>query len=53
MSKSDFGQYQCKAENVAGVRESPSVTLGVHGEVFISSEIFMFTGKVETDVELN
>ena len=30
VSKSDHGQYQCKAENVAGVRESPSVTLGVH-----------------------
>ena len=30
VTKSDNGQYQCKAENVAGVRESPRVTLGVH-----------------------
>ena len=37
VSKSDFGQYQCRAENVAGVRESPSVTLGVHGSYSLLS----------------
>lgn len=30
VSKSDQAEYRCKAENVAGARESPSVTLGVH-----------------------
>ena len=30
VTKSSYGQYQCRAENIAGVRESPSVTLGVH-----------------------
>ena len=31
--KSDVGQYLCRAENVAGARESPAITLGVHGEM--------------------
>ena len=34
VTKSDYGQYQCKAENIAGVRESPMVTLGVHQPPF-------------------
>ena len=33
VSKSDVGQYLCRAENVAGARESPAITLGVHGEM--------------------
>ena len=33
VTKKHFGQYQCRAENMAGVRESPTVTLGVHGEL--------------------
>ena len=38
VSKSDHGQYQCKAENVAGARESPSVTLGVHQPPYFISK---------------
>ena len=38
VSKSDHGQYRCKAENVAGARESPSVTLGVHQPPYFISK---------------
>ena len=38
VSKSDQGEYQCKAENVAGARETPSVTLGVHQPPYFISK---------------
>ena len=38
VSKSDQGQYRCRAENVAGARESPSVTLGVHQPPYFISK---------------
>ena len=32
VSKEDAGEYQCRAENIATVRETPTVHLGVHGK---------------------
>ena len=32
VTEDDVGRYQCRAENVAGARESPAISLGVHGE---------------------
>ena len=32
VTEADVGRYQCRAENVAGARESPAISLGVHGE---------------------
>ena len=32
VTEADAGRYQCRAENVAGARESPAISLGVHGE---------------------
>lgn len=34
---SDEGKYQCVAHNMAGTRETPAVTLSVHG-----NQIYMF-----------
>ena len=31
-SKNDVGEYQCQAENIATIRETPAVHLGVHGK---------------------
>ena len=32
VSKKDAGEYQCQAENIAAVRITPTVHLGVHGK---------------------
>lgn len=32
VTEADVGRYQCRAENVAGARESPAISLGVHGK---------------------
>ena len=33
VTKKDVGDYVCRAENPAAVRETPAIPLGVHGEI--------------------
>ena len=32
VTKDEVGKYVCRAENLAAVRETPQIHLGVHGE---------------------
>ena len=32
VTKEEVGKYVCRAENLAAVRETPQIHLGVHGE---------------------
>ena len=32
VTKEEVGKYVCRAENMAAVRETPQIHLGVHGE---------------------
>ena len=35
VTKGEVGDYVCRAENPAAVRETPAIHLGVHGELHI------------------
>ena len=37
VTKAEVGDYVCRAENPAAVRETPSIHLGVHGELYFKS----------------